>query len=115
MPAMSASARTGVSIAAAIAIASFATNQETATAANAGGTGALGQELARVVFNDLRDNGLFRPTGPDTLPRPSYTQITNPAWPTWQGRNAEMLVQGYVRPGADGQLAIDTAVKLVHG
>jgi TolB protein len=89
-----------------IAIASFATNQETATAANAGGTGALGQELARVVFNDLRNNGLFRPTGPDTLPRPSYTQITNPAWPTWQGRSAEMLVQGYVRANADGRLTV---------
>lgn len=89
-----------------IAIPSFATNQDTTTAANASGTSALGHELARVVFNDLRNNGLFRPTGPDTLPRPNYGQITNPAWPTWQGRSAEMLVQGYVRANADGRLTV---------
>src|SRR5262245_61030711 len=55
-----------------IAIAAFATDRETATAANSQGTGALGLELSRVVYNDLRNNGLFRPTGPDTLPHPSY-------------------------------------------
>ena len=53
-----------------IAIPAFATNADTPTAANAQGTGALGVELGRVVFNDLRNNGLFRPVGPDALPRP---------------------------------------------
>ncbi|MCL6250539.1 Tol-Pal system beta propeller repeat protein TolB [Altererythrobacter sp. KTW20L] len=89
-----------------IAIASFATNEDVPTAANASGTAALGHELARVVYNDLRNNGLFRPVGPDALPRPSFTQITNPAWPTWRGRSAEMLVQGYVRPNPDGRLTV---------
>jgi TolB protein len=89
-----------------IAIASFATNQDTATAANANGTAALGHELARVIYNDLRNNGLFRPVGPDALPRPGYPQITSPAWPTWRGRSAEMLVQGYVRASGDGTLVV---------
>ena len=80
-----------------IAIASFATNRDQPTPANAQGTAALGLELARVVFSDLRFNGLFRPVGPDALPRPGYSEITDPAWPTWRGRSAEMLVHGYVR------------------
>ncbi|HYD23703.1 MAG TPA: Tol-Pal system beta propeller repeat protein TolB [Croceibacterium sp.] len=89
-----------------IAIPSFATNANRPTPANSQGTGALGLELARVVFNDLRNNGLFRPVGPDSLPRPGYEQITAPAWGTWQGRSAEMLVHGYVRAGGDGNLTV---------
>jgi TolB protein len=50
-----------------------------------------------VIYNDLRNNGLFRPVGPDSLPRPPIPQITAPAFGTWRGRSAEMLVQGYVR------------------
>jgi TolB protein len=89
-----------------IAIPSFATDRETATPANSQGTGALALELSRVVYNDLRNNGLFRPVGPDSLPRPAYAEITAPAYGTWQGRSAEMLVQGYVRAGADGRLTV---------
>ncbi len=89
-----------------IAIAGFATNADVATPANASGTGALGLELARIVYNDLRFNGLFRPVGPDALPRPSYPQITAPAWGTWRGRSAEMLVHGFVRANDDGRLTV---------
>ena len=89
-----------------IAIPTFATDRDQPTPANSQGTGALGHELARVVFSDLRNNGLFRPVGPDSLPRPSYQQITSPAFQTWRGRSAEMLVHGYVRAGASGQLTV---------
>ncbi len=89
-----------------IAIPAFATNANQPTPANAQGTAALGLELSRVVFNDLRNNGLFRPVGPDALPRPAYAQITAPAWSTWQGRSAEMLVHGYVRAAEGGQLTV---------
>lgn len=89
-----------------IAIASFATNLNAPTPANANGTAALGLELSRVVFNDLRNNGLFRPVGPDALPRPTYAQITAPAWNTWRGRSAEMLVHGFVRANDDGRLTV---------
>ena len=67
-----------------IAIPAFATNANQPTPANAQGTAALGVELGRVIFNDLRNNGLFRPVGPDALPRPAYAQITSPAYSTWQ-------------------------------
>ena len=70
-----------------VAIPAFATDREQPTPANSQGTGALGVELSRVIFNDLRNNGLFRPVGPDSLPRPAYQQITAPAFATWQGRS----------------------------
>ena len=89
-----------------IAIPSFATNRDQPTPANTGGTSALGLELSRVIYNDLRNNGLFKPVGPDALPKPSYDQISAPAWNTWKGRSAEMLVQGYVRAEDDGRLTV---------
>jgi len=89
-----------------IAIPSFATDADRPTPANSSGTAALGRELARVVFNDLRNNGLFKPTGPDSLPQPSFTEITAPAWTTWSSRGTEMLVHGYVRARGDGRLVV---------
>ena len=61
-----------------LAIPSFATDRNAPTPANTQGTGALALELSRVVYNDLQFNSLFRPTGPDSLPRPSYPDITSP-------------------------------------
>ena len=89
-----------------IAIPAFATDANRPTPANAQGTGALGVEVARVITADLRNNGLFLPVGPDALPRPGYVEIPAPVWGTWTGRNADMLVQGYVRAEADGNLTI---------
>ncbi|HZF45370.1 MAG TPA: Tol-Pal system protein TolB, partial [Sphingomonadaceae bacterium] len=89
-----------------IAIPAFATNANVSTAANTEGTAALGRELARVITADLRNNGLFRPVGPDSLPRPEYPEITSPKWTNWQSRSAEMLVQGYVRANDDGRLTV---------
>ena len=89
-----------------IAIPAFAADRDVATPANASGTSALGVELARVITANLRNNGLFKPTGPDALPRPSYPQITDPQWATWSSRGAEMLVQGYVRARGDGKLIV---------
>ena len=89
-----------------LAIPAFAADRDVSTAANARGTAALGEELARVVTADLQNNGLFDPTGPDALPKPSYPQITDPVWGMWNVRGAEMLVQGYVRARADGKLIV---------
>ncbi|MXO91940.1 Tol-Pal system beta propeller repeat protein TolB [Pontixanthobacter aquaemixtae] len=89
-----------------IAIASFATDRDVSTPANGNGTAALGNELARVVFNDLKNNGLFKPAGPDSLPKPTYAQITAPNWPSWSNRGTDMLVHGYVRARGDGRLTV---------
>ncbi|MXO64050.1 Tol-Pal system beta propeller repeat protein TolB [Qipengyuania oceanensis] len=89
-----------------IAIPSFATDRDAPTPANTRGTAALGMELARVITSDLRNNGLFKPTGPDALPQPRYPEITAPSWGVWSGRSAEMLVQGYVRARSDNRLVV---------
>ncbi|MCB2084175.1 MAG: Tol-Pal system protein TolB [Sphingomonadaceae bacterium] len=89
-----------------IAIAGFASDRDVPTPANSSGTAALGKEIGRVVFADLKNNGLFKPSGPDSLPQPSFAQITAPAWPTWSSRGAEMLVHGYVQARSDGRLTV---------
>ncbi|GMM92663.1 Tol-Pal system beta propeller repeat protein TolB [Qipengyuania sp. MTN3-11] len=89
-----------------IAIPAFATDRDAPTPANAQGTAALGIELARVITSDLRNNGLFKPTGPDALPRPQFPEISAPNYATWSNRGAEMLVQGYVRARGDGRLTV---------
>ena len=89
-----------------IAIPGFATDADRPTPANASGTGALGRELGRIVFNNLKNNGLFKPAGPDSLPQPTFGQITAPQWATWSNRGAEMLVHGYVRARGDGKIVV---------
>lgn len=89
-----------------IAIPAFATDQNRPTPANANGTEALGAEVARVITANLRNNGLFKPTGPDALPKPAFDQITAPSWGSWSGRGAEMLVHGYVRARGDEKLVV---------
>ena len=89
-----------------IAIPSFPTDQSVATGADGGNTEALGRNLARVVYNDLKDNGLFKPTGPDALPGIGYAEVAAPAFAGWRARSAEMLVQGFVKGAPDGQLTV---------
>ena len=89
-----------------IAIPAFATDRNVATPANASGTEALGLEMARVITANLRNNGLFKPAGPDSLPRPDFANITSPVWGTWSVRGAEMLVHGYVRARSDDRLTV---------
>ncbi|MBE5074686.1 Tol-Pal system protein TolB [Erythrobacteraceae bacterium E2-1 Yellow Sea] len=87
-----------------VAIPAFATDRDVATPANTNGTAALGREVARVITANLRNNGLFKPVGPDALPQPSFAQIRAPSWATWSGRGAEMLVHGFVQARGDGRL-----------
>jgi TolB protein len=89
-----------------IAITSFATDRDLPTQTNAGSTASLGRALSDVISADLRNNGLFKPSGPDGLPQPSYDQVQLPDYPAWSARSAEMLVQGYVRANPDGTLTI---------
>jgi TolB protein len=89
-----------------IAIPAFPTNASVATGAEGGNTEALGRNVARVVFNDLRNNGLFKPVGPDQLPEVAFPQVAAPTFDTWRGRSAEMLVQGFVKANDDGRLTV---------
>ena len=89
-----------------IAIPAFATNADVATQTSAGGTAALGFSLASVIYGDLKNNGLFQPTGPGSLPRPALAQIQSPDYSGWQSRSTDMLLQGYVRAEADGNVTV---------
>ena len=89
-----------------IAIPTFATNSDVATQTSAGSTAGLGRALADVITADLKNNGLFKPTGPDSLPQPSFGQIVAPDFGVWSGRGAEMLVHGYVKANGDGSLTV---------
>ena len=89
-----------------IAIPAFATDADVPTQTSAGSTSALGMSLARIINDDLKNNGLFKPVGPDALPRPAFGEVQAPAFDTWSGRSAEMLVQGYVRAAAGGQVTV---------
>ena len=89
-----------------IAITTFATDADVATRTNAGSTAALGRALAGVVAGDLRNNGLFKPSGPEGLPQPAYAQVQAPNYPVWAARSSEMLVQGYVRANPDGDITV---------
>jgi TolB protein len=89
-----------------IAIPAFATNADVPTPTSAGSTASLGHALAQIITADLRNNGLFKPVGPESLPRLAFEHVQAPEFAIWSGRSAEMLVQGYVRLNADGQLTV---------
>jgi TolB protein len=89
-----------------IAITTFATDRDLPTQTNAGTTAQLGQAISQVIAADLKNNGLFKPTGPAGLPQPTLPEVQSPTYATWSGRGADMLVQGYVKAGADGQLTV---------
>ncbi|TCD06904.1 Tol-Pal system protein TolB [Erythrobacteraceae bacterium CFH 75059] len=89
-----------------IAIPAFATDRDQPTPANAQGTAALGRAIGQVIYNNLRNNGLFRPVGPDALPQTGFAQVTAPTYSVWSARGNEMLLQGFVRAGADNRLTI---------
>ncbi|HSM54311.1 MAG TPA: Tol-Pal system protein TolB, partial [Erythrobacter sp.] len=71
-----------------VAIPGFAADRDVPTPANADGTAALGREIARVITANLQNNGLFKPVGPNSLPQPTFAEITSPSWGTWRGRGA---------------------------
>lgn len=89
-----------------IAIPAFATNADVPTQTSAGSTAALGFSLATVITADLKNNGLFKPTGPAALPRPPLGQVQAPDYPGWTARSTDMLIQGYVRAEAGGQVTV---------
>ncbi len=89
-----------------IAIPAFATNADVPTQTSAGSTSTLGFSVANVIFANLRNNGLFQPTGPSSLPRPALPQVQAPDYGGWRSRGADMLVQGYVRAESNGNITV---------
>ncbi|MBB5687585.1 TolB protein [Sphingobium boeckii] len=87
-----------------IAVPALATPQAVATPA--GSTEALGRQVAEVITADLRNSGLFRPKGPDSVRGITFGEVTAPAYTYWRGASSEALVQGFVRAKGDGKLTV---------
>ncbi len=79
-----------------------------ATKANtpAGSTDALSRQIAEVISSNLRASGLFEPIGPAGLKTLVQSEVQAPQLDYWKGRNADQLIQGYVKVGSDGNLTI---------
>jgi TolB protein len=78
-----------------IAVPAMPAQQSVATPA--GTTDELGQKIAEVIASDLKGSGLFTPTGPAGLTRPTVPEVTFPAYDRWSAIGMEALVQGFVR------------------
>ncbi len=72
----------------------------------AGNSANLGRQIAEVIASDLRASGLFEPQGPSGIRAISLAEVTAPQYDYWKGRNAEQLIEGFVRVGGDGNLTI---------
>ena len=94
----------GISAPTPIAIPVMPTPADTPTAA--GGTAALGRQVAEVIAADLRNSGLFTPLDPSKLGLISNEQVAAPDFGLWGTTGASALVQGFVRANADGSITI---------
>ena len=72
----------------------------------AGGTEALGRQVAEIVATDLRNSGLFTPIGPSGLRAPSFPQVTAPDFGYFATTGAQNLVQGFVQANGDGTITV---------
>ena len=87
-----------------VAVPSFVSPASAETAA--GNTNALARQIAEVIASDLRGSGLFEPIGPSGLRAISLGEVTAPQYDYWQGRNADQLIEGFIKAGADGNLTV---------
>jgi TolB protein len=72
----------------------------------AGNTAALGQQVADIVTNDLRNSGLFTPMAGAALRQVTFPQVTAPDFQGWASTGAQALVQGFVQANGDGTLTV---------
>lgn len=96
-----------------IAVPALPTGQSVTTPA--GTTDELGLKIAQVIADDLRNSGLFAPTGPEGARTITMTEVTAPQYASWTG--FEALVHGFVRSaGGESDITVgcylyDTALK----
>jgi TolB protein len=78
----------------------------TAADTAAGNTSNLARQIAEVIASDLRGSGLFEPIGPSGLRAITLGEVTAPQYDYWQGRNADQLIEGFIKAGSDGNLTV---------
>ena len=72
----------------------------------AGDTASLGQRVAEVVTNDLKNSGLFNPLPKSALETVTQAQTNAPDYLFWRQSGAQALVQGFVQLNGDGTLTV---------
>jgi TolB protein len=78
----------------------------TAVDTAAGNTNNLSRQIAEVIASDLKGSGLFEPIGPAGLRAITLGEVTAPQYDYWQGRNADQLIEGFIKVGSDGNLTV---------
>jgi TolB protein len=71
-----------------------------------GGDGSLGQQIAGVITDDLRNCGLFRPLDPASFIQHGLQSGAIPNWQNWSVIGAQALVSGSVDSADAGQVRV---------
>jgi TolB protein len=88
-----------------IAVPVFATAADAAT--EAGSTTELGARVAKVIADDLKSTGLFRPIDPAAFTTTvGVADVTRPQFANWRTVAAQALVTGTVTANADGGITV---------
>jgi TolB protein len=69
-------------------------------------TDNLGRQIAEVIAADLERSGLYAPLGPGSVRAITMPEVTAPRFADWKARNAENVVQGFVRTSGTGGLIV---------
>ena len=88
-----------------IAVPAFATPAQALT--EAGSTTELGARVAKVIADDLKSSGLFRPIDPAAFTTTvGMADVTRPQFANWRTVAAQALVTGTVTANADGGITV---------
>jgi TolB protein len=72
----------------------------------AGNTASLAKQIAGIIASDLSGSGLFTPIGPAGLRDISFAEVQSPQYGYWRGKNADQLIEGFIRVDASGNLNV---------
>jgi TolB protein len=87
-----------------IAIPPLATSKVTDT--DAGTTWGLANQIADLITSDLKLTNSFILADVKKVRIPSYPEVTAPAFASWRGVGAKLLLSGFVNARPDGRLTI---------
>ncbi len=87
-----------------IAVPVMPTPEDVATPA--GSTATLGRSVAQIVANDLAGTGLFKTIGPGGIRAIGMGEVQAPIYGEWTAKNADQLVQGFVRLTSPNEITI---------
>jgi TolB protein len=76
-------------------------------AVGGGETQGYAEDMARVISDNLRYSGLFRPVNPAAFLQKFSSSEEAPRFGDWKGVGSDLLVVGQIRPAGPGQLQVD--------